>query len=269
MESINVSNDVGLDHYAEKLIGSCADGANVNKGCKAGVMAGLSCSPWLVFIWCLSRRLELAIKESLEDTKFKAIDEMLLQIYLLYENSQKKLSQLSDLHLELKDSYEFEQGGVKPLRSCGTMWIAHKTNPMRLLIDKFGLYMQHLEEMAADKSYKSDQRAKLKGYLTQWRKTSCLSLARQEEELDHVRAIDALLTINKRLAKHKAKSVNEDGHYVYQGVVLKQIDVELDRLNAKKDREVNAIDDIVSARLNIYYAFIMQHFKTCCTSAQL
>ena len=134
------------------------------------------------------------------------------------KNLQKKLSQLSDLHLELKDLYEFEQGGVKPLRSCRTRWIAHKTNAMRLLIDKFGLYMQHLEEIAADKSCKSDQRAKLKGYLTQWRKTSmllnlgfyfellqpasCLSLALQEEELDPVRAIDAL----------KAKSINDFSH---------------------------------------------------------
>ena len=82
--------DVGLDHYAEKPIGFCADGANVNKGCKTGVMAelnGLSCSPWLIFIWCLSHRLELAIKESLEDTKFKAIDETLLQLYSLYEKN--------------------------------------------------------------------------------------------------------------------------------------------------------------------------------------
>ena len=81
--------DVGLDHYAEKLIGFCADGANVNKGCKTGVMAepyGLSSSPWLVFIWCLSHRLELYIKESLEDTKFKAIDEMHVQ---LMKNLQK------------------------------------------------------------------------------------------------------------------------------------------------------------------------------------
>ena len=31
---------------------------------------------------------------------------------------------------------------------------------------------------------------------------------------------------------------------------MKQIDVELDKLNAKKDREVTVIDDIISARLN-------------------
>ena len=201
------------------------DGVNVNKGCKTG-MSGLS--PWIVFIWCLCHQLELAIKESLEDTKFKAIDEILLQIYLLYEKSPKKLSQLSDLHLELKDLYEFEQGGVKTLRSCGTRWIAHKMNAMRPLIEKFGLYMQHLEEMTADKSYKNDQRAKLKGYLTQWRKTSillnlvfyfellqpasCLSLALQKEDIDPVRAIDALLTIKKRLRKLKAKSIHDLSH---------------------------------------------------------
>ena len=48
--------DVGLDHYAEKLISFCADGSNVNKGCKTGVMAelnGLSCSPWLYGV-CLT-----------------------------------------------------------------------------------------------------------------------------------------------------------------------------------------------------------------------
>ena len=32
--------------------------------------------------------------------------------------------------------------------------------------------------------------------------------------------------------------------------MLKQIDVELDKLNAKKDRKVTVIDDIISARLN-------------------
>ena len=31
---------------------------------------------------------------------------------------------------------------------------------------------------------------------------------------------------------------------------MKQIDVEMDRLNVKKDRDVNSIDDIISARLN-------------------
>ena len=193
---------------------------------------------------------------------------MLPQIYLLYEKSPKKLSQLSDLHLELKDLYEFEQGGVKPLRSRGTRWIAHKTNAMRLLIDKFGLYMQHLEEMAADKSYKIDQSAKLKGYSTQWRKTSmllnlgfyfellqpasCLSLGLQEEEL----------------VPYKAKSINDFSHFA--GIKRKSKinedkrswplrlprscveagNVELDRLNAKKDREVTAIDDIISAKLD-------------------
>ena len=84
--------DVGLDHYAEKLIGFCADGANVNKGCKTGVVAelnGFSCSPWLVFIWCLSHRLELAIKECLVDINLKQLMKCSCKYIYYTKNLQK------------------------------------------------------------------------------------------------------------------------------------------------------------------------------------
>ena len=85
---------------------------------------------------------------------------------------------------------------------------------MRLLIDKFGLYMHHLQNMVSDvKSYSSDQRAKIKGFIEKWEKTSVLlnlcfyfevllpvsklSLALQQEDIDPVKAIDALVTINQ------------------------------------------------------------------------
>ena len=134
--------------FAKRLIGFCSDGANVNKGNKTGVMAEIKKEiSWLVFIWCMAHRLELAIKESLGGTKFNDIDEMLLNIYLLYEKSSKKLSQLEELAVNLKDLYEFTSKGIKPMRSNGTRWI-----------DKFGVYMQHLKDMSEDRSYKSDQR---------------------------------------------------------------------------------------------------------------
>ena len=86
-------------------------------------------SPWLVFIWSMAHRLELAIKEGLGGTKFDDINEMLLNIYLLYEKSSKKLSQLGELVEKLKDLYEYK-------RSCGTRWIAHTISAMKVLIDK-------------------------------------------------------------------------------------------------------------------------------------
>ena len=81
--------------------------------------------------------MELAVKEALNGTMFDVIDEMLLNIYYLYEKSPKQLSELTCLKQELQKTFEFE-GGTKPVRSCGTRWITHKLNVMRLLVDKFG-----------------------------------------------------------------------------------------------------------------------------------
>ena len=185
----------------------------------------------------MAHRLELAIKEGLGGTKFDDINEMLLNIYLLYEKSSKKLSQLGELVEKLKDLYEFTSGGIKPKRSCGTRWIAHKISAMKVLIDKWGVYMQHLKDMSEDRSYKSDQRAKIKGYLTKWNTTnmllnmafylailqpaSFLSLAFQKEDIDPVRAIEALLNVKKRLHKLKSKSADE---FPYLSDIKKKVD---------------------------------------------
>ena len=68
-----------------------ADGASVNSGDKQGVQALVQEElSWVVFVWCMAHRLELALKDSLSDTFFKEVDEMLLRIYYLYEKSPKK-----------------------------------------------------------------------------------------------------------------------------------------------------------------------------------
>ena len=269
-------DEVGITNYSEKLIGFCSDGANVNKGDKTGVKALLKeHSPWLIFIWCLSHRLELAIKEALNDTFFSVIDEILLHLYYLYEKSPKKCGELADLHQELKTVYEFDAGGLKALRSSGTRWVSHKLNAMRLLIDKFGLYMHHLQNMVSDvKSYSSDQRAKIKGFIKKWKKTSVLlnlcfyfevllpvsklSLALQQEDIDPVKAIDALVTIKEKLTKLKERpveqfssistikrksSINEDNDLVYQDVVLNEMEKEIQKLSNKQGKEFTAVED--------------------------
>lgn len=73
-----------------------ADGASVNSGDKQGVRALVQEElSWVVFVWCMAHRLELALKDSLSDTFFKEVDEMLLRIYYLYEKSPKKYRELS------------------------------------------------------------------------------------------------------------------------------------------------------------------------------
>ena len=222
---------LGITKFKSKLVGFGADGASLNRGNKEGIIAMLSEEmPWIIFNWCLSHRLELAVKEALAGTMFDVIDEMLLRIYYLYKKSPKKLSELSSLKEELKHTFEFEEGRTKPVRSCGTRWMAHKLNAIRLTVDKFGLYMEHLERITTDPSYKKPMQSKIKGYLGAWKKSSILvhlrfyielltpifhlSLSLQKEEMNPVKAIDALYVIQKKIntAERKACTCFQDNY---------------------------------------------------------
>ena len=78
----------------------------------------------VVVSWCLTHRLELSVKDALKGTFFKEIDELLLQVYYVYEKSPKKCHELKEIvdHLKqcLTDTEMPKQGGNRPLRECGT-----------------------------------------------------------------------------------------------------------------------------------------------------
>lgn len=107
----------------EKLIGFAADGATVNRGEKEGVIGILHSNlPWVIYSWCVAHRLELSVKDALQGTIFDDVDEVLLRLYYLYENSPKKLRQLRDLHRIYGEAFEFEEGGIRPKRACGNFF---------------------------------------------------------------------------------------------------------------------------------------------------
>ena len=90
---IEAFNDVQMPFLKDKLVNLASDGATVNSGTKAGLAvkfreAGAS---WLVFFWCMSHRIELALKDSLD-------------------NAMQPIK----LHKVLLELYEFEDGRVKP-----------------------------------------------------------------------------------------------------------------------------------------------------------
>ena len=91
-------------------------------------------------VWCLSHRLELALKDSL-DNLLTPVKNSLTNLFYLYHKSSKKLKELRKLHTVLKDMYEFDDNRVKPAKSSGTRWIAHLLRSMSGPIDKFGLYL--------------------------------------------------------------------------------------------------------------------------------
>ena len=60
----------GLDELWEKLVFLCTDGASVNRGLKSGLIKQIKDEiPWVAFMWCLSHRLELALKDALSNWK--------------------------------------------------------------------------------------------------------------------------------------------------------------------------------------------------------
>ena len=155
---IEAFNDVQMPFLKDKLVYLASDGATVNSGTKAGLAvkfreAGAS---WLVFVWCMSHRIELALKDSLDDP-MQPIKKSLTALFCCYEKSSKRLRELRKLHKVLSELNEFEDGRVKPSKCSGTRWIAHVLRSMSGLIDKFGLYLQHSETIISDTTKKTDK----------------------------------------------------------------------------------------------------------------
>ena len=112
--------------------------------------------PWILSMWCIAHRLEQCFKDALGDTCFKHIDEMLLNIYLLYYKSPKKLQELKDFADLYAQSLERSSSGkIRPKNAKGTRWIGHKWNAMKNVLANYGVYMGHLERMSKEKSFKS------------------------------------------------------------------------------------------------------------------
>ena len=164
--------------------------------------------------WCLSHRLELALKDALKaNPTFLAVDEMLLRLYFLYEKSPKKCRELKDIveaMASFVDENEFpSSGGNKPLRACGTRFIAHKVSAMHGMVERYGAYLAHITSLAADQSVKATDKQKLIGYARKWNNSRlllgcammqdllepCAKLCKalQEEEVCIITAVKAML----------------------------------------------------------------------------
>ena len=78
-------------------------------------------------------------------------------MFYLYYKSSKRLRELRKLHTALQQMYEFDDNRVKPVKSSGIRWIANLLRSMSGLIDKFGLYLRHFENVIADTSIQADK----------------------------------------------------------------------------------------------------------------
>ena len=221
----------GIVDWDTKLIGFGCDGAAVNIA--AGGLRGKleSTMPWIIVFWCLAHRLELALKDALKQTFFSTIDEMLMRLYYLYEKSPKKCAGLDDVVQELRlclDEIDVPKSrGNRPLRACGTRFIAHKVAALGSVIDKYGIFLSHLVAMSEDRTFKSADREKrkLKSYVRHWRNFKvlpgcaffhdllklCFILCKvlQADEVCVVRAIELLLKTKKNIDKMKLTNLQD------------------------------------------------------------
>ena len=127
------------ESQCKKLVGIATDGAAANVG-SAGGLKGLVEQKlgWVFWMWCLAHRLELSIKDALRNTNFDLVDEMLLRLYYVYEKSPKKCKELETIISDLKECFEFDDEGVRPVRACGIRWVSHKVSAMKRILSKFG-----------------------------------------------------------------------------------------------------------------------------------
>ena len=108
-----------------------------------------------------------------------------------------------------------KQGGARPLRACGTRFVVHKVAALGRLVDRYGAYLNHLTMLSQDRTVKSVDREKVKGYVLRWRKSKnllgcaflkplgILSKILQEDELCLVRAIEAFFKTKKGFGGNK------------------------------------------------------------------
>lgn len=119
--------EANLENISDNIVFGASDGASTNSRIFNSLVALLQQDcPWLVFIWCTSHRLELALKDSLK-AAVQMAEDSLRDLYYVYYHSSKKLRKLKLLFEVLKGVYDFEDGQIRPSKSCGTTWIEHKS----------------------------------------------------------------------------------------------------------------------------------------------
>ena len=262
-----------------KLVGIGTDGAAANiagAGLKGLVEKKL---PWIFWMWCMAHRLELAVKDAFKKTSVDLVDEMLLRLYLLYENSPKKCRQLEDVVVELKECLSIEDGGTRPIRASGSRWICHKWNAMKCVLSKYGAYTSHLAALSEDPTVKSADKAKLKGYYRQWINgkyllgcalfvdllTPCTILSKvlQSDDLDILPVLTSLLRSVKEVDKLSSthldrwptyaatllKCTNDNGAISYQSQELVQFEAAKTYFTSTYKDYCSKVSDCIKSRL--------------------
>ena len=91
-----------------------------------------------------------------------------MRCYLwLYQKSPKRLTQLKEL------SKAFEKSIPNPTKADDTRWIDFEFRAMEKVLENYGPYMTHLEQLAHTDS-QLKKREEIKGFVNKWKDTGYL-----------------------------------------------------------------------------------------------
>lgn len=154
----NAFNYFGMDNWKEKLIGFCSDGASVMMRELNGVATKLKRDcPWLLVVWCLAHRLELAVKDTFKKTYMDTVIENLTAVYYFYKGTSKRNREAKELADILDEQF------LKPIKANGTRWVEHKLLAITKIITNYSVIISHMMSYAEDQTNRAEDRAKTKG----------------------------------------------------------------------------------------------------------
>ena len=99
----------GMKCLLQRTVFLASDGASVNTGVKHILISLIRKeTPWVGFVWCFAHPLSLALKDALKEW-MEPITICLQNLYYFYEKSIIKLRELKNLHVILRDVYQFKK----------------------------------------------------------------------------------------------------------------------------------------------------------------
>lgn len=147
--------------YKQKMIGFSSDGASVMRA-RRGVIELLKVegqADWILSVWCLAHRLELAVKDCFKGTFMDNVTETLTLVYYFYKASTKRNKEVLEVAGIMEEHF------YKPEKANGTRWVDRKLRSATKLTANWKVIVIHLQSYIEDKSNKAEDRAKGKGIL--------------------------------------------------------------------------------------------------------
>ncbi|WAR14524.1 ZN862-like protein [Mya arenaria] len=144
-DGIVVAIDAAFDEfempdYKNKTVGFCSDGASVMMGKKQGVIQKIKDqgqAPWILAMWCLAHRLELALIDCFKGEYLETVVDVLT-------SSAKRIKEAG----EIADIMETQF--TKPEKCNGTRWVDHNLRAISKLIKNWKVLVMHMMSYSED-----------------------------------------------------------------------------------------------------------------------